>query len=155
MSKLPFSNALTFFALNLLFCAALFAQGTTTRITGSVTDPQGSPVSGATVTIVREGTGSPLTTQTSDSGQYTFDLIQAGTYEITVEKAGFNRFVSPGNVARINVPTTINVTMAVGDVSATVTVVGAAEAVQTATTGNVGSTVDERTVHVDETLLTY
>jgi hypothetical protein len=146
MFNLPFSKALAVCALNLVFCLVAFSQGTTTRITGTITDPQGSPVSGATVTIVREGTGAPLTTQTSDTGQYTFDLIQAGTYEITVEKAGFNKFVSPGNVARINVPTTINVTMIVGDVSATVTVVGAAEAVQTATSGNLGTTIDTKTL---------
>lgn len=146
MSNLSFSKAFTICALSLTFCIAAFAQGTTSRITGTVTDPQGSPVSGATVTIVREGTGAPLTTQTSDNGQYTFDLIQAGSYQVTVEKAGFNKFVSPGNVAQINVPSTVNITMTVGDVNATVTVVGAAEAVQTATTGNVGSTVDEKTV---------
>ena len=146
MSNLPFSKAFAICALALTFCITAFAQGTTTRITGTVYDPSGAPVPGATVTIVREGTGAPLTTQTSDSGRFLFDLIQAGTYEVTVEKAGFNKFVSPGNVAQINVPSTINVTMKIGDVNATVTVVGAAESVQTATTGNVGSTVDEKTV---------
>jgi hypothetical protein len=146
MSKLRFPKALFFCALNLVFCLAVFSQGTTTRITGTVTDPQGSPVSGATVTIRRQGVETPITTQTSDSGQYVFDLIQAGTYEVTVEKAGFNKIVSTGNVAQINVPTTVNLTLAVGDVNATVTVVGAAEAVQTATSGNVSSTVDAKTV---------
>jgi hypothetical protein len=87
----------------------------TTRITGTVKDPQGSPISGATVTIRRAGVDTPLTTQTSDSGHYVFDLIQAGTYEVSVEKAGFSRFVSTDNVAQINVPTTVNVTLAIGD----------------------------------------
>ena len=146
MSNLPFSKAFALCALLIAMCAAAFAQGTTTRITGTVKDPQGSPISGATVTIRRAGVDTPLTTQTSDSGQYVFDLIQAGTYEVSVEKAGFSRFVSTDNVAQINVPTTVNVTLAIGDVSATVTVVGAAEAVQTATSGNVSSTIDEKTV---------
>jgi hypothetical protein len=146
MFNLPFSKALAVCALNLAFCLVASSQGTTTRITGTVTDPQGSPVTGATVSIKREGQGVPLVTQTSDTGQYVFDLIQAGKYEVTVERVGFNKFVSTDNVAQINVPTTVNVTLTVGDVNATVTVVGAAEAVQTATSGNVSSTVDAKTV---------
>jgi len=134
--------------LILILTAAVagFAQGTTTRITGIVTDAQGSPVSGATVSIKRSGNDAVLKVQTSDSGSYVFDLIQAGTYEVTVEKPGFNKFVSTGNSAQINQPATINVSLTVGDVSETVTVVGAAESVQTSTSGNVGSTVDSHTL---------
>ncbi|MBK9767074.1 MAG: Plug domain-containing protein [Chloracidobacterium sp.] len=46
----------------------------------------------------------------------------------------------------INQPSTINVALEVGDVSATVTVTGTAEVVQTSTSGNIGSTVEQRTL---------
>ena len=146
MSNLPLSKAFAICALTLTFCISAFAQGTTSRITGTVYDAAGAPVSGATVTIKRDGAGAGLTTQTSDDGRYTFDLIQAGTYEVTVEKVGFSKYVSTGNVALVNQPATINVSLVVGDVSATVTVVGAAEQVQTSTSGNFGGTVEQRTV---------
>jgi hypothetical protein len=122
------------------------AQGTTSRVTGTVTDSSGAAVAGATVTLTNEGTGQTLTTQTSDNGMYSFDLIQVGTYTVSVEREGFKKFVSTSNVVNVNLPTTVNVTMEVGDVSAVVTVENSAEAVQTSTSGNVGTTIETRTV---------
>jgi hypothetical protein len=125
---------------------SVFAQGTTSRITGNVTDNTGAAVSGATVTLTNEGTNTSLTTQTSDSGAYTFDLIQPGTYSVMVEKQGFKKFISKSNTALINQPATVNIALEVGDVSATITVESTAEQVQTSTSGNIGSTVDQRTL---------
>src|SRR5215470_12910113 len=132
----------------LILCASLFllvgqafGQGTTSRVTGTVTDATGAVVSGATVTLTNEATGISFTTQTSSAGAYAFDLIPAGTYKVSVEKQGFKKYVSNGNVVQINQPATVNVAMEIGDVSAQVTVEAAAEAVQTSSSGNIGSTV--------------
>lgn len=134
------------FAL-LVACSLWVAgQGTTTRITGVVTDSAGAPVSGATVSIQREGGGSTLTAQTSDDGAYVFDLIQPGTYTVTVEKQGFKKYVSSQNSALINQPLTVNASLQAGDVSAVVNVQGSAEQVQTSSSGNVGGTVEQRTI---------
>lgn len=141
-----FSNAFAVFAFLCVFAGAALAQGTTSRITGLVTDSSGAAISGATVTIKRDGSGASLTTQTADNGSYTFDLIQAGTYDVTVEKAGFKKSISTGNAAFVNQPSTVNLALQVGDVSAAVTVVGSAEQVQTSTSGNVGSTIDQKTL---------
>lgn len=146
MIRERFFNAFALFVFLCALTGAGFSQGTTSRVTGVVTDASGAPVTGATVRIRREGTGVDLTTQTSDNGQFVFDLIAPGVYEVTVEKAGFKRFVSPNNPAYLNLPATVNVSLEVGDVSATVTVQGAAEQVQTSTSGNVGSTIDQRLV---------
>ena len=123
-----------------------FGQGTTTRLTGTVQDNTGAAVSGAAVTLTNEGTKTSLSMQTGESGTYTFDLIQAGTYTITVEKPGFKKFVSKGNTANINQPATVNIAMEVGGVSETVTVSGTAEVVQTSSSGNLGSTITQREV---------
>jgi hypothetical protein len=133
-------------ALTFLACALGLAQGTTSRVTGVVTDNAGAAVGGATVTLTDEGTNTSATTQTSDSGAYTFDLIQPGKYTITVEKQGFKKFISSGNAALINQPTTVNARMEIGDVSATVNVENTAEVVQTSSSGNIGSTVEQRTL---------
>jgi hypothetical protein len=135
----------SFFCLFLLSSLVL-AQGTTSRVTGTVTDSSGAAVAGASVTLTNEGTGVSLTTETSDSGSYTFDLLQIGTYQVTVEKTGFKKFVSKGNTINVNQPATINAALDIGDVSAVVVVEGSAEQVQTSTSGNVGSTIDQRSL---------
>jgi hypothetical protein len=135
----------SFFCLLGLSCFVL-AQGTTSRVNGIVTDNAGAVVAGATVTLTNEGTGISIDTTTNESGSYTFDLIQAGTYRVTVEKSGFKKFVSTGNSVLINQPTTVNVAMTIGDVSAVVEVESAAEKVQTSSSGNIGTTVEQKTL---------
>lgn len=130
----------------LLFAGQTFGQGTTSRLTGTVVDGTGAGVPGATVTLTNEATGISFTTQTGSSGVYAFDLIPAGTYQVAVEKAGFKKFIATNNVVQINQPTTVNVAMQVGDVSAQVTVEAAAEAVQTSSSGNIGSTLNQKTL---------
>ncbi|MBK8149152.1 MAG: carboxypeptidase regulatory-like domain-containing protein [Acidobacteria bacterium] len=144
MGKKLFLMALSLSILS--FGANVFGQGTTSRVTGTVEDNSGGAVAGATVTLTNQGTNSSLTTQTSGSGVYVFDLVQPGDYRVTVEKAGFKKFVSSNNQVLVNQPATINVKLEIGDVSATVNVEGSAELVQTSTSGNVGGTVDQRSL---------
>jgi hypothetical protein len=146
MGKKPFAFASAILALTLSLTAISFGQGTTSRITGVVSDTNGAAVSGATVTLTNEGTNTSSSSQTSESGTYTFDLIQPGSYTVTIEKQGFKKFISSKNTALINLPTTINVALETGDVSAAVTVIGSAEQVQTSTSGNIGSTIEQRTL---------
>ncbi len=65
---------------------------------------------------------------------------------MTVEKAGFKKFVSSKNNVLVNQPAAVNAALQVGDVSAVVSVESSAEAVQTASSGNFGGTVDQRTI---------
>jgi hypothetical protein len=141
-SLFAFSLLIFLFALS----GFVFAQGTTSRVTGTITDNTGAAVSGATVTLTNEGTNTSLTTQSSDSGAYTFDLIQPGKYLISVEKQGFKKFVSTGNTALVNQPATVNVALEIGDISATITVESTAEQVQTSSSGNIGGTIEQRTL---------
>ena len=146
MGKLPLARALLVLAVTCCFSLLVSAQGTTTRFTGTVTDSSGAAVAGATVTLTNESTNVSLSTTTSASGGYVFDLIQPGTYTVSVEREGFKRFVSRNNSAFINQPAAVNVSLEVGDVSAVVSVEATAEQVQTSTSGNVGSTIEQRTL---------
>lgn len=146
---MSFKPILIAFAAVLVLFAFSFdalAQGTTSRVTGTVTDSSGAAVEGATVTLTNEGINSSITTQTSNSGAYTFDLIQIGIYSVSVEKSGFKKTISTGNSVNINQPATINISMEAGGVAETVTVEGTAEVVQTSSSGNLGSTVTQREV---------
>lgn len=123
-----------------------FGQGTASRVTGNVTDPQGAVVSGATVTLTNEGTNVSFTAQTSSSGTYVFESVQVGIYTVTVEMAGFKKFVSTGNQVNVNQPATIDVPLEIGDIANVVTVEATAERVQTGTSGNIGNTVEQRSL---------
>ncbi len=136
----------SFLILITLTMTLALAQGTTSRITGVVQDKNGAAVPGATVTLTNEATGVSLTTQTSDSGTYTFDLLQVGTYSVTVEKQGFKKYQSTHNNLNVNEPLTVSAALEVGTVSEVVQVTTTAEAVQTSTSGNVGSTVEQKTL---------
>ena len=135
-----------FLLLTCCLIALANGQGTTSRVTGTVHDSNGSAVSGAMVTLTNDGTGISFNTQTSDSGTYVFDLVQIGKYTVSVEKQGFKKFVSSGNTVNINQPATINATLEPGAVQETVLVQAGAEEVQLSTSGNIGSTVEQRTL---------
>jgi len=146
---MSFKPILTIFAMVVFLSASALnalAQGTTSRVTGTVTDSTGAAVVGATVTLTNEATATSLTTETSDDGIYTFDLIQIGEYTVTVEKSGFKKFVSTKNTVNINQPATVNVALETGGLTETVTVESAVEEVQTSTSGNIGSTIEQRTL---------
>ena len=124
----------------------LLAQQNTADVVGTVTDTTGAVVPGATVTITNMGTNISQTTSTGASGDYTFALLQVGTYTVKVESKGFKTFSAPnvtlaaGDRARVDAP------MQVGDVSQTVEVSGSvAPALQT-DSSTLGSLVTSQAV---------
>ncbi|HZH91543.1 MAG TPA: carboxypeptidase regulatory-like domain-containing protein [Pyrinomonadaceae bacterium] len=120
------------------------AQGTASRVTGTVLDQSGGIVPDASVTLINEGTRVSLTTQTDSTGNYVFDAVQVGLYTVTVERQGFKKFVTTTNQVNVNQPATIDVTLEPGGVTEVVTVEGSAELVQTGSSGNFGNTVEEK-----------
>jgi hypothetical protein len=146
MARKPFAIALLLFAVLFAFERSTPAQGTTSRVTGTVTDTSGAAVAGATVTLTNEANNVTLNATTSDNGEYVFDLIQPGMYTVAVEKQGFKKLVSSKNQVLVNQPATVNASLAVGDVAESVNVEATAEQVQTSTSGNVGSTIDQQTL---------
>src|SRR5215813_1189090 len=59
-----------------------FGQAGTSTIRGTVTDPQGNVVPGATVTLTNVGTTTSRTTTTSDLGAYAFEFVPVGDYKV-------------------------------------------------------------------------
>ena len=70
-----------------------------------MTDPSGSVVSGATVTLTNTQTNTVRNTKTSPEGTYVFDLIIPATYKVTVEATGFQSKDDPQSVRAVNDPT--------------------------------------------------
>jgi Carboxypeptidase regulatory-like domain len=130
-----------------LLSFAIFAQTAgTSRVTGVVQDPTGAIVPGAKVTLTNEGTNISFTTTTTSAGVYVFDGVQLGVYTVTVEREGFKKFVSKGNVLTVGQPLTVNAGLAVGQAQEVIEVTASYERVQTSTSGNFGATVDNKTL---------
>src|SRR6516225_3866772 len=75
--------------------SAQIIQGT---ITGSAMDASGSSVPGVLVIARNEQTGVTSRTSTTGVGVYSIPDLQAGTYTITADKAGFQRLAVHGLV---------------------------------------------------------
>ena len=129
-----------------------FGQGTASRVTGTVLDEKGAAMPGAVVTLTSEATQTSINTETNSSGNYVFDSVQVGIYSLSVEKPGFKKFVSTGNAANVNQPTTVNVTLEIGAIEQVVQVMASAEAVQTGSSGNFGNTVEQATYEASRCL---
>src|SRR5918912_1495948 len=81
----------------LLLCSALvFGQATTATLSGTVTDPQGAVVPGATITIKDTDTGQQRQAQTNESGYYRVTNLPPGNYEVRIERQGFRPEVRSG-----------------------------------------------------------
>jgi hypothetical protein len=80
-------------ALFLCLAASAWAQtASTTSLVGTVTDIGGGAIVGAKVTAVNKGTQDTYNTATNEQGFYRIEFIRVGTYNITIEQAGFQRF---------------------------------------------------------------
>jgi carboxypeptidase family protein len=108
-----------------VFCFATFvsAQEITGAITGTVTDPNGAVVKGATVTITNSDTKLVVrTVNTGDDGQFSAPILPSGTYDIVVEAQGFKKHVDTGVKLQVNERRTVDVALETGSVNETVTV---------------------------------
>jgi hypothetical protein len=134
--------------LSVCACGVTFAQGTTSRVLGTVQDASGTVIPAATVKLVNEGTRITFTITTTSAGSYVFEAVQPGSYELDVEAAGFRNFVSRGNDVAIGQPAAINIKLDVGAVTDQVEISGSSEVVQTSTSGNYGNLVSQEAVMV-------
>jgi hypothetical protein len=111
-----------------------WGQEVTASITGTVADPSGAAVVGATVTATSQERGLTYTGVTNDSGLYRIAQLPVGTYGLKVEKSGFALASYPAFVLTLNQVARVDVTMKVGQTSETVEVTGTAPLMETDTT---------------------
>jgi hypothetical protein len=109
-------------AMAVLLPGTLPAQQTTGGITGVVADPQGGVLTGAGVVALSAETGLKRTQNTGGNGYYDLVNLPVGHYTLTVKHEGFETQVLPGIAVESGRTATVNVTMAIGSVSTSVTV---------------------------------
>jgi len=110
---------------------SLFAQITTTLMTGNVTDQSGAAVPGAQVTAIATETGLLRTATTNAQGEYRLEFLPAGKYSLQVSAQGFKKYIANNIELQVNVPARVDAALELGNVSQSVTVTSEAPAVNT------------------------
>jgi len=131
-------------------------------LNGTVTDASGAAVPAAKVTATNTGTGLTRITETSGEGLYNFVVLPVGTYDLTVDRAGFKSAKRTAIPLQVGSAATLDVRLEVGSAQETVSVAAEAPVVET-TRSSSASNVTEKAVanlpvngrnFIDFTLLT-
>ncbi len=108
-----------------MIAGSVLAQTGASSVSGTVTDPEGQAIAGATVKLISADTNAVRTQTTRDNGSFVFDLIQPGSYRVEAEASGFKKGVVTEVRALVAKPTTVNIALEVGDIAESVTVTAA------------------------------
>ena len=126
--------------LLLCFATRIQAQQLAATLNGTVADSSGAVVTGATVSIQKNGVnGGARTVQTDSRGEYTATNLAAGTYTVTVTATGFETFSAPNVILNVSQSRSLNATLNPGAVSQTVTVQQNIVALDTSTGAQAGT----------------
>ncbi len=107
---------------------------------GTLTDPQGAVVPGATVTLTNKDTNATLTSTSDDNGIYQFNALPAAPYRLSVERTGFQKKLLDDVRIIPEQLNSLNVQLELGSVSQTITVTNTTPALDTET-ATVGGTI--------------
>lgn len=134
-----------FIVLMLWSSSAVFAQGFSASIVGTVKDTSGAALAGAMVTVKHTETGLTRAVQADVAGGFTIPSLPVGAYELTAEKMGFERQVRTGIVLAVAQEAVIDVTLQVGSVVQQITVTEAAPLIN-ATTSSTSGLISEQQI---------
>ena len=129
-----------------LFIGTVAAFGQSSSLSGTVLDPQGNSVAGATITATNVATGAARSATSSKEGAYQIAQLAPGTYRVRAEAQGFAGIVLEDVPVLVSTPVTLNIAFKqVGAVSDTVTVQGGESIINTSD-ASVGNTFNERQI---------
>src|SRR5215207_9461794 len=147
MRKLRFGSfSLASFLVLILCAVSSFAQAGGTTVRGTVQDPNGNLVKGATVTLTDPSKNFTRTQQTNDDGQYVFSAIPPATYKLEVTAQGFKTASASGLEALVDTPTVRDMQLEIGAVSETVDVSSAAEAAINTSDATIGNSFERKRI---------
>ncbi len=137
--------------LSVLLSSLLILAGTSeaqdfrARLTGRVLDPSGTAIPGASVELQSLGTGAVIRTTTNQEGIYTFLYLNPGTYSLKAGAGGFKTYERTNLVLQTGQSAGIDISLALGALSESVTVTSEAELLSTQTADR-GAVVDAKVV---------
>ncbi len=133
------------FLFALFLTSILCGQSITSSLVGTVRDPSGAVVPGATITAVNPANNSKGEATAGPNGSFLLLGLSPGTYTVTVAASGFKKYVHSGFVLELQQQAQLEVTLDVGQVSEIVNVKGEAPAIET-TISTVGDLVNNTAI---------
>jgi Carboxypeptidase regulatory-like domain len=136
--------------LLLVICAgsapSAWAQSTSTgTVAGSVTDPSGAVVEGASVTLTDTATNTARPATTNATGRYIYVDVKPGIYTIAVSKAGFETTKAENLEVKVGASLTLSLALQVGGANVVVEVSAVGNELQTMN-ATVGNTITNLTI---------
>ncbi len=128
-----------------LLVVPIGAQDYRARVQGVVTDESQAAVPGATVTLINEATGVSVFKVTDPTGRYLFDFVEPGVYTVTAELTGFKKSERKGIRVQQRADVAANLTLSMGTLNETVTVVAETTQVQL-NSGNQQMTIESQLI---------
>ncbi|MGC2398516.1 MAG: carboxypeptidase regulatory-like domain-containing protein [Acidobacteriaceae bacterium] len=139
------SSFLALCVVILSLSATALGQELAATLTGTVTDPSGAVVAGATVGVHSEETGADVrSVTTSASGSFNITNLPAGRYTVTVTNSGFQTFVAKDVILNVAEKHTLDVALVTGKTTETVEVTAENTAIQTTTAEESGTVTGEQ-----------
>src|SRR6266516_1059709 len=130
---------------SILFLALpAFSQSTNATVSGTVLDPAGARVPNVQVIAENVNTGVVLTTTTNEAGVYAFPSVQPGQYRLTVEAAGFRKYVLNGVTVEVAGRMNINIPLELATGNEVVEVTAAPDSPQFTSSASVGGVINGR-----------
>jgi hypothetical protein len=131
---------------SLLLTGSVFAQSGRSTVRGTVRDPQGNVVAGATVTLVNESKNFSRTQTTNEEGGYTFTAVPPDTYRLDVESGGFKKSTVSGLTALVDTPVELDVQLETGLATEVVTVTATNDAPLNTSDATIGTAFENRRI---------
>ena len=128
-----------------LFARSSSAQGITGSISGTVTDPSGGTLAGATVTAREINTNAIHTATTSQAGTYTIAQLPPGIYSVKVSHGGFKTMERTGVTLQIDQVAAVDAQLPVGGTEESIEVTSAPPVIQTEDS-SVGQVIDSEAI---------
>ena len=133
----------TFLSVSGIFAQA---QASTADLTGTVVDPNGAVVAGATVTIKSPSTGISRTVTANDSGEFQAIGLQPGLYDVTGSASGFKTIKISNVKLTVGQRAQLTVKLEIGGADAVVDVdISSVELIETTKT-TVATTIEQKKI---------
>src|SRR5215831_5171989 len=146
MQRSIITSVLSLVVLIAALCGNSNAQAVYGSISGTVTDPSGAVVSGATVTITSLDRGTSDAVTTNDSGLYVKERLLPGIYEVKVEFQGFKQKLISSVTVSVDTQTKVDAQLEAGAISDTVTVTAAEGQLLKTDRADVATTFEQKQV---------
>ena len=131
--------------LGLAFPGSVFGQAGTATLTGTVSDPTGAAVQGAKVVAREAVTGFARETLANQTGNYNLPGLRPGSYDVTVEVAGFRRHTTREFRVEVDQMARLDIRLELGQITEQVEVTGTQQLLHTES-ATLGAVIDRKKI---------